>query len=80
MFSAEDTQTILDWRAAGYFAGDGGVPMRLCAEPPPPRAVEDELAADLADSDDEAPPPANPSRWAHSDDIDFLGDGAESPL
>ena len=41
----------------------------------------DELAGDLEDSDDDAAPADhNTNRWQHSDDIDFLGDGVESPL
>ena len=68
------TQQILDWRAEGYFSGDGGVPMRLYAEP----KAADDLAGDLEDSDDDAP--AQQTKWLHSDDIDFLGDGQESPL
>ena len=68
------TQQILDWRADGYFSGDGGVPMRQYAEP----KAADDLAGDLEDSDDDAP--AQQTKWLHSDDIDFLGDGQESPL
>ena len=68
------TQQILDWRAEGYFCGDGGVPMRQYTEP----KAADDLAGDLEDSDDDAPAPE--AKWLHSDDIDFLGDGGESPL
>ena len=68
------TQQILDWRAEGYFCGDGGVPMRLYSEP----KAADDLAGDLEDSDDDAPAPE--AKWLHSDDIDFLGDGGASPL
>ncbi|EGB01804.1 hypothetical protein AURANDRAFT_69479, partial [Aureococcus anophagefferens] len=83
VYGPYDTQTILDWRSGGFFTGDSAVPMREVAKAPAPKpaAAADDLAADLEDSDDDdAPPPENPNRWVHSDDIDFLGDGVESPL
>ena len=83
VYGPYDTQTILDWRSGGFFTGDSAVPMREVARAPAPKpaAAADDLAADLEDSDDDdAPPPENPNRWVHSDDIDFLGDGVESPL
>ena len=84
VYGPYDSQTILDWQAAGFFTGDGGVPMREYVAPPAPKASNDELAADLEDSDDEGGTNGggdhNPNRWAHSDDIDFTGDGVESPL
>ncbi|KAK7235872.1 hypothetical protein SO694_00064173 [Aureococcus anophagefferens] len=83
VYGPYDTQTILDWRSGGFFTGDSAVPMREVARAPAPKpaAAADDLAADLEDSDDDdTPPPENPNRWVHSDDIDFLGDGVESPL
>ena len=50
------------------------MPMRLYSEP----KAADDLAGDLEDSDDDAPAPE--TKWLHSDDIDFLGDGGASPL
>ena len=73
------TQTVLDWQAQGFLTGDGGAPMREYVAPAE-KSAKDELAGDLEDSDDEAPADHNPNRWLHSDDIDLLGDGAESPL